>query len=157
MYLIETPSIAEGFNSNIRVLWIPDTKLKPGEPYRFDYTMHWSMEQPKYKVGIVTSTYLSAKPNNKNKQVSFTIYFDSHELQKLNYAAKVKAITTISSNARFLGEPQVIKDPYNKQWRVVLEVEPDLKPTSLPLVELSCRLLVNNKVVTETWSYRWRP
>ena len=157
VYLIESPTPIGTFDGNIKVLWVPSSEIKPGIPYKFDYTINWSMKQPEQKVATVTSTYLETNPQNKN-QTSFIIYFSSPELDKMDDVTNIKAVTTISPNAKFVGDPQILKDPFNKQWRVILTVEAAGKPVPvLPLFELSCKLIEKKKTISETWSYRWRP
>ena len=157
VYLIESPIKTEIFDSNIKVIWIPDTGIKPGTPYKFDYTINWSMNQPEQKLGAVQSTSLKTNPLN-DKQTNFIIYFSGTKLDKMDAVANIKAATTISSNAIIVGDPQIFKDPYNNQWCVVLTVEQAKKSVPLlPLYNLTCKLTEKNKTLTETWSYRWRP
>jgi len=155
VYLIEASVSDKTTKNNIKTFWVPEIETGPGKSYDFNYTLHWSMKPPEQKLGEVFYTFIQKNPQNP-KLTDFIIYFDGDGLQKIDSVVKIKVDATISSNAKYIGTPQIMKDQYNHKWRVILTVEPESTPIP-PIIDLNCKLSLNNKVITETWGFRWNP
>jgi glucan biosynthesis protein len=45
----------------------------------------------------------------------------------------------------------LVKNRFNNTWRLVIYI----RPTGSAPIDMSARLMDNNRDVTETWSYQW--
>jgi len=140
------------YNDNIVAFWSPKTVPPPLEPCRFSYTMYWTREtdmtfSPANKV--VATRIGKTDPNSDARQIF--IDFAGPDLDKISPTNPPVAVVNCSSNAEIVAN-QVVWNPYEKTWRVVLKMQPGTNDTP---IDLRCTLHHNNKPITETWMYQW--
>ncbi len=124
----------------------------PLQPYRFSYTINWTREtdmhfSPANKV-VATRVGLCA-PDSNARQIF--IDFAGPQLDALSPTNPPAAIASCSPNADIVAK-QVVWNPFQKTWRVVLKMQP--KDGKDP-VDLRCTLQRGTQVISETWIYQW--
>ena len=153
--LLELPTDNDKMD-NIVLLWVPDTAPVVGQAFNFDYTMHWSMNNPPIG-GIATVDFTRHGVNHDNqKQTFFVVDFKGDKLEKLSSVEPVTAVAKISKNAKLVGTPQIIKDISNNSWRATLTIEEGNTVNNEP-IDINCTLFYKGKKISETWMYKWRP
>lgn len=138
---------------NIYAFWTPKDKLIAGKAYTFKYTMNWSMNEPDLALGHVVSTRLGTV----NNTTTFLIKFTGEQLQKLPAVTNLTPNVMISGNAKLTGVPQILKDPYDNAWRVLIPVTNTNDPATSNIATINCTLFNDKEPVSETWSYKWIP
>lgn len=154
VHLVELNGPWEG-NDNIGAFWSPNKVPQPLEPFRFGYTLYWTREtdmkfSPENRV-IATRIGLSDE-NSDARQIF--IDFAGPKLSAIPATNAPTAAITCSTNADIVAH-QVIWNPYDNAWRVVLKMQP--KPGNATPVDMRCTLERTNQVLTETWAYQWTP
>lgn len=150
--LFEIPSKRE-YNDNIIAFWQPDA-WKAKSSYRLHYRLHWCDARPPKRVAQVVASRVGAPghagvPDGK-RGVKFVVDFAGGELARRG-ADSFQSEATVTKGK--LLEPVVVKrNPATKGWRAVVDAE----PTSGDPMEIRLRLH-DNKPLTETWSYQWKP
>ncbi len=159
--LVEIPTPNE-MNDNIVAYWVPDRLPKPGVPMAFDYVMSWQTGEghaPASGHAAATRTGLGGREGSRR----FVVDFHGGRLADLPADAPVMAVVSVGDGAKLL-EQQVQKNPVTDGWRLSFLVLPDqasalgkvLAERRQP-VELRAFLQHGNDVLTETWSYSFRP
>ncbi|MCP4177520.1 MAG: hypothetical protein GY756_07120 [bacterium] len=150
--LMEEPTDSYNVN-NVTAYWKPSQPLLKGKSYNFDYTLNWSMQYPKTDKAPVIATYIGKKDN----VFTYLVLYSDKKLKKLSPVTVLNANIKLSSNAVLVSKPNVQKDPYNNDWRVLFSIKPKSKNSKTPL-EASCSLSNNKKlIITETWNNKWIP
>ncbi|HJO95267.1 MAG TPA: glucan biosynthesis protein [Victivallales bacterium] len=149
--LLEAPTDSYNAN-NISAYWKPAQPLVKGRPYSFDYTMNWSMQNPKTDKAPVIDTYIG----KKNDIYTFLVLYSSKSLKKLSPVTVLTPKIKVSNNAVLADKPTVRKDPYNHYWRVLFSIKPKTSDSRSP-IKASCSLNNNKKIITETWNNKWIP
>ena len=154
LHLVELNGPWEGFDNAV-AFWSPKTVPAPLQPYRFGYTLFWTREtdmkiSPENKV-VGTRIGLVA-PNSDARQIF--IDFAGPKLSTIPATNAPIALVTCSTNAQITAN-QVIWNPYEKDWRVVLKMQP--KAGNNTPVNLSCTLTHPDLPPVETWIYQWTP
>jgi glucans biosynthesis protein len=88
-------------------------------------------------------------PDSDARQIF--IDFAGPQLNAISLTNPPTAIANCSANADIVAN-QVVWNPDQKTWRVVLKMQP--KPGNDP-VDLRCTLQHGNQVLSETWTYQW--
>ena len=138
---------------NIYAFWTPKDKLTPEKSYTFEYTMNWSMNEPDSTLGHVVST----RAGTVNNTTTFSIKFTGDNLQKLSAVTNLTPNIKIDGNAKLTGVPQILKDPYDNAWRVLIPVTNTNDPAKSNIATINCTLFDAKVPVSETWSYKWIP
>jgi glucans biosynthesis protein len=154
VHLVELNGPWEGFD-NIVAFWSPKKAPPPLEPYHFGYTLYWTREtdmklSPDNKV-VATRIGLSDQ-NSSARQI--LIDFAGPKLSAIPATNAPTAALTCSTNAQIVAH-QVIWNPYDNAWRVVLKMQPN--PGNSAPVDLRCTLERTNQALSETWAYQWTP
>jgi glucans biosynthesis protein len=154
LHLVELNGPWEGFDNAVE-FWSPKTVPAPLQPYRFGYTLFWTRENdmkisPENKV-VGTRIGLVA-PNSDARQIF--IDFAGPKLSTIPATNAPIALVTCSSNAQIVAN-QVVWNPYQSDWRVVLKMQP--KAGNSTPVNLSCTLTHPDLPPVETWIYQWTP
>ncbi len=150
--LVEIPTPDET-NDNIVVFWAPD-KLPPiGEPFEFEYRMHWFEDQIRPPAGYAVATRHGRTKTHEPDLERFFIDFAGPYLSKQGPDPAIEPVVTVGTGAQLMNTV-VQKNPYNGTWRVAFAIKPD---GSGKPVELRCFLRKSPHVLTETWSYLWQP
>lgn len=141
----------KGNNNNILVFWTPNQKFLKGMSYDFSYVLNWSMKEPESNNFGYVKLYRVEVSEDK-KVVTFFVKFDGNELNKLPAVVQLQPLVNIKGNGKLEKPVDVMKDPYDNTWRVVLAVR--IENNNTPLI-VSCALSNNNKIMTETWRNTW--
>lgn len=149
--LVEIPT-ADETNDNIVAFWVPAQLPPIGEPFVFDYRLHWMMDAGRRPpAGFVSSTRIAdvmGRPDLKR----FVIDFEGTYLNGQPADPEIEAVLSIGPGVKQDGQVVVQKNRFTGSWRVVFEIKAD---TVTSPVELRCFLRKGQHVLTETWSYLW--
>ncbi len=148
--LIELPTPDETMD-NIVAFWTPEKCPAVGEPYTFEYDLHWLTDlckrPPAGRVIATRPTTVMGQPDLKR----FVVDFAGSVLQRT--AEGVEGVVTVGAGAAFVGV-NTQRNPHDNSWRLAFEIKPD---GSGQPVELRAFLRKGDDVLSETWSYRWQP
>jgi glucans biosynthesis protein len=149
--LLEFPTPDET-NDNIVACWVPANLPAVGQPFTFDYRLHWQGRLAGRPPGAyVVSTRqgaVLAHPGRRRFVVDFGgLPFDGPPRD-------IRAIASAGSGAKLVGPAGIQALAPLGVWRVVFELDPD--GTGRP-VELRCFLREGGNVLSETWSHLWNP
>ena len=139
-------------NDNIVACWVPATLPAIGQPFAFDYRLHWLADPGRRPPsGYVTSTRQGTVLDHPERR-RFVVDFGGLPFD--GPARDMRGTVSVGAGAKLLHEPgvQVIR-PLGV-WRVVFELVPD---GSGQPVELRCFLRDGKEILTETWSNLWNP
>lgn len=148
--LVEIPSQSET-NDNVVAFWASHAPARKGERREFNYQLSaLDDERALSPQGHVIATRAAAVPY-ASKQRRMVVEFAGGELDSLGPEQPLAAHVSVSSGKvmRTYVEPL----PTQKSWRLFIDFEPDGKKP----VDISATLGLREQVLTETWSYVWRP
>ncbi|MEI9892383.1 MAG: glucan biosynthesis protein, partial [Chthoniobacter sp.] len=122
VHLLELPTNYEGLD-NIAAFWNPKTKPAPLEPMHFGYDLLWTRERDfQLSENRVLATRVGAAgPDPAKRQVH--IDFGGPGLETIAEKDPPTAVVSCSENAGIY-ETQVLPNPVDKTWRVILKFEP---------------------------------
>jgi glucans biosynthesis protein len=153
LHLVELSTDFEGLD-NIVAFWDPKNKPAPLQPYRFGYTLYWTLESDlKISENRVVATHVGPDDRFAGAR-QFVIDFDGPKLDAIPESTPPVAIANCSTNAAIV-DNLVLRNPYLGTWRVILKMQP--KPGNTAPVDLRCTLQEGKNVVAETWVYQWSP
>ena len=149
--LLEIPTPDET-NDNVVACWVPSTLPPVGQPFTFDYRLHWLGQSPGRPPGaFVVSTRQSAVLGHPGHR-RFVLDFGG--LPFTGPPRDIRAMASVGPGAKLLGAAGIQALAPLGVWRVVFELEPD--GSGRP-VELRCFLTENGNSLSETWSHLWNP
>ncbi|EMG36152.1 periplasmic glucans biosynthesis protein [Desulfocurvibacter africanus PCS] len=159
--LVEIPTPNE-MNDNIVAYWSPARMPKPGVPMSFDYVMRWQGEAESHApAGHAIST--RAGQGSRTGSRLFVVDFKGGALESLAADAPVMAVISVDEGAKLL-EQQVMRNQATGGWRLSFLVLPDASSALDKMlaerrspVELRAFLQQGSDVLTETWSYSFKP
>lgn len=159
--LVEIPTPNE-MNDNIVAYWVPARLPRPGVPMAFDYVMTWRGEvrdRPPAAKAVATRAGRGARQGAR----LFVVDFQGGALPNLEADAPVMAVVSVGEGGKLL-EQQVVRNEATGGWRLSFLVLPDEASTLNKVlaerrqpVELRAFLQHGSDVLTETWSYAFRP
>ncbi|MFZ5494830.1 MAG: glucan biosynthesis protein [Verrucomicrobiota bacterium] len=149
--LLEIPTPDET-NDNIVACWVPAKLPAVGQPFAFDYRLHWRKEPAGRPAGVQLMASRESAVLGKPGHRRFVL--DYAGLPFAGPPRDIRAIVSVGEGAKPVGPAGVQALAPLGIWRVVFELEPD--GTGRP-VELRCFLRENDDVLTETWSNLWTP
>jgi len=153
LHLVSLNSGFEGLD-NIVAFWDPKNKPAPLQPYRFGYSVYWTMENDfKLSDNKAVSTRVGQDLSCQDCR-QFIIDFAGPKLDHLPETNGPESIANCSGNAVILND-QVIRCPELNTWRVILKMQP--KPGNTDPVDLRCTLQQGTNILSETWTYQWSP
>ena len=148
--LIELPTRDETMD-NIVAFWTPEKCPAVGEPYTYEYDLHWLTDlgkrPPAGHVVATRPTIVMDRPDLKR----FVVDFGGPALAR--HQEGVTGEVSVGAGATFVGV-NTQRNPYDGTWRLAFEIKPD---GSGKPVELRAFLRRGDDFLTETWSYRWQP
>ena len=148
--LVEIPTPDET-NDNIVAFWKPEKLPELGQPFEYEYDLHWTMDLGRRPPGsFVAATRVSGVMSHPELR-RFVVDFDGPAAKIISSA--VEGIVTVGSGATLVGSVTQ-RNTLNSTWRLAFEIKPD--GTGRP-VELRAFLHRGDSVLTETWSYLWQP
>ncbi|MEW5772973.1 MAG: glucan biosynthesis protein [Thermodesulfobacteriota bacterium] len=159
--LVQIPTDTE-INDNIVAYWIPDKQAEPGEPMRFDYTMRWySPTLDDGPTGQCVATRIT--PGRTELEKIFVMDFDGKAIRALKPDAKVEGVISVGAGARLI-EQQAYRNDVTGAWRLHFKIALDgestlgkVLPDKRPPIEMRVFLRSGFDVLTETWSYAYKP
>lgn len=134
---------------NIVMFWEPDAHPAVGQPYSFQYTLHFSMNEPTTG-GLVMATR-TGRDLNRPDLYECVVDFDGPELRNLKAVDAVKPVVEDNMGGK-VETVTLDKNPFNGTWRLILKFHP---PDPRGPRELRAYLEHDHKPITETWIYRW--
>ncbi|HSI85293.1 MAG: glucan biosynthesis protein [Candidatus Methylacidiphilales bacterium] len=135
------------YMDNVVAFWKPAQPIKAGTFMEFRYVMTWyNNHSGRPGLARVKQTLVDA-PSDATRDTQIIVDFAGLELAE----GAVPQVDITAAKPGTLGEVQVQKNDFDKSWRVTMKVRKRGKDE--PPNELLCRLLVNNKPATETWTY----
>lgn len=148
--LVEIPSQAET-NDNIVAFWASHAPARKGERKEYNYRLSALDDEAALSPqGRVISTRAGAVPYAA-KQRRMAIEFTGGELDTLAPEQPLSAHVSVSSGKVMRTYVEFL--PARKSWRLFIDFDPEGKKP----VDIRAALGLRDKVLTETWSYVWRP
>jgi glucans biosynthesis protein len=153
VHLVELSTHYEGLD-NVVAFWDPKLKPRPGQPFRYGYTLYWTLERDlKLSTERVVATRVGAHPRFPTQR-QFAVDFAGPKLAALKEDSPPRAVATCTDNAT-IKETQVFYNRFEHCWRVMLSVEP--RAGNQDAVDLRLRLYNGSEPLSETWAYLWSP
>lgn len=159
---VQIPTDSE-VNDNLVAFWRPEQPVSAGASLRFDYTMTWlTPAHHNSPPGYVTATRISK--GNENLQKIFIVDWDGPALQKLDAEAKLDSVVTVEGGGARLLEQQIYRNQITGGWRLAIHIAVEsesaigkMMPDKRPPIELRAFLKHDADILTETWSYAYKP
>lgn len=155
--LVEIPSEEETVD-NIVAFWMPEQPFKAGEQRNYGYrlqTFGSRLDGERLasvqgtRIGWGATPGVEKKPPRSLRQ--FIVDFSGEELNSLDASQPVEARLGTSSGE--ISDVTVKKLPDNLGWRVAFK----LKPQGKDAADMRLHLNLQDRVLSETWSYVWYP
>jgi len=143
--LIEIPADEE-IHDNIVAYWKPGRPIPAGKPFAFAYRLYWGESVPAAWAGArVRKTRRGS--NGRKGTVLFVLDFDGPALQELADLP----VADVSASAGTVSNVVIRRNPMINGVRCSFQLDPG----SADLIEL--RLVLKNleRVISESWLYRW--
>jgi periplasmic glucans biosynthesis protein len=142
-------------NDNIVACWVPAQLPPVGEPFTFEYRLHWfGADEGRPPGGYVAATRAGAVLHPPERRRIVVDFAGPGLDTKDKKALPLEAVVSVGKGAKLIAQG----DPYHITptglWRAVFELEAD---GSRQPVELRCYLRRGEKTLTETWSNLWTP
>ena len=149
-------------HDNIVAYWVPAAAPVPGTPYRADYRLRWlDADRVFPPAGRVIATRVGKAPDREGKV--FVVDFDGEPLRKLSAEAQLEPVVWAGEGGQIL-EQQAFRNQVTGSWRLVFRVKlaetskiAQILPDKRPPVELRAFLKHGADVISETWSYTFKP
>lgn len=159
--LVQIPTNTE-INDNIVAYWIPDKQAAPGLPMRFDYAMRWYSPTPDSgPTGLCAATRVTQGKTDLEK--IFVLDFDGKAIRALKPDAQVEGVISVGAGAHLV-EQQAYRNEVTGAWRLQFKIALDSEtalgkvlPDKRPPLEMRVFLRSGYDVLTETWSYAYKP
>ena len=159
--LVQIPTQDE-IHDNIVVYWVPARQPEPGKPLQVNYEMRWlDADRILPPRGYVVATRTGIDPVRKTRV--FVLEFDGKNLRHLSGRAPVEADVWVGAGGKIV-DAQAFQNPVTMTWRLAFQIEVDktntieqMLPSKRPLIELRAALKQGDKVLSETWSYAFKP
>ncbi|MCR4268330.1 glucan biosynthesis protein [Nitratireductor sp. ZSWI3] len=152
--LVEIPTKLE-INDNIVAFWVPEKQVKAGEELDLSYRLTWgAIEEPTDRFARVMALRSGqggvSGTENTDGLRKFVIDFDGEVLRNLSADSNIEAVVNVGGGD--IVHSTVSRIESNGMWRLVV----DLKPNGARPVEMNGYLKLDDKRLSETWSYQWR-
>lgn len=159
--LVEIPTHQET-DDNIVALWVPDDPPQAGSDRSFAYRLRWTVKEPvatDLARCVATRATKAAwladgdrRPGRANLVRQFVLEFAGGALSGLNPETATVALTLSRGSAEEVGATWA---PYGKPspWRVFFKVYAE----GLEPVEMRLQLKSGDRLLSETWAYRYDP
>jgi glucans biosynthesis protein len=142
--LIEIPTDEE-IHDNIVAYWKPANPIPAGEPFTFAYRLHWGEMIPVAWAGARVRK--TRRGSNGRNGVLFVLDFDGPALENANELP----VADVSASAGTISNVVVRRHPAINGLRCSFELDPE----SADLIELRLVLKAMERVISESWLYRW--
>jgi glucans biosynthesis protein len=152
VHLVELPTNFEGAD-NVVAFWNPKQKPAAGQEYKLAYTLHWAAQPDgKFAPCKVLQTRVGKDPGDQKKR---QIMIDFEASESLPLSSEIPKTDVKASDNATVEHVQVFKNEIGKSWRVFFSLTPKAGDTGL--VDIRCALNAAGRVVSEVWSYQWKP
>lgn len=176
LHLIELPTTDET-GDNIVLLWEPEPALKPGEPFRFHYRLHWQRDPAPSGLFAVRATR-SGHPVQQPQQVLVTIdfakplqpqprtgnpkwddisgiqpvvTFNQKEVKLIHAGLTDMSMANVDALPAGIGRSDQLHMP--QVLRAFFVIEP---PPGTDQIDMTCELHnKDGKAISERWLYLW--
>jgi len=129
--LVEIPT-ADETNDNIVAFWSPEKLPEPGQPFEYDYRLHWTIDESRFhspELGWVKKTMRSTgdvKQSNLIRQpdgsIAFLVDFEGPALAALPEDTPLRSQVSVGDNAEVV-ENNLRHNPETKGWRLTLRLK----------------------------------
>ncbi len=147
--LVEIPTKDE-YHDNITAFFVPDRLPEPGEPLELAWRLHWT-GAPTF--GGPPGWVRSTRQGHEAGRARFVVDFTGIPAALAAPEAAVEADVTVSGPAQ-IEHSQVVPNPHDGSWRLVLVVRADAGAANS---ELRARLRLGDRPLSETWAMSWQP
>jgi glucans biosynthesis protein len=155
--LVELATKDETFD-NIIVAFVPNEAAEVRKPYSFGYRMRAMKDGLSlHKLGYTLNTFsapayaLGAGETAAHNTRRFMVDFTGGDLAFHLLKASAVQIATAAVNGKVYRQ-FLVPNPAINGFRVMLDVE--VHPTEV--TNVTCKLMLGNKALTETWAYSWK-
>lgn len=143
--LIEIPTDEE-IHDNIVAYWKPAKGIAPGKPHEFSYRLHWGDSIPVAWAGARVRKTRRGSVGRKGEVVLFVLDFDGPALKEPELP-----VAQVSASAGTISNVVVRRHLEIEGIRCSFELDPG----SADLIELRVVLKRSERVISESWLYRW--
>jgi periplasmic glucans biosynthesis protein len=141
--LVEIPTRNEA-NDNIVAFWQPRDPLPAGRPYSGTYRINWTSDTPLPRdMGRFVAARIGATMRGDRKLVMLDLERAGSNPEGL--------VLEVTSSAGTVFHPLLHKNPAIKGLRASFEFD----PAGAPMAEFRAVVRKGERVVSETWLYRW--
>jgi glucans biosynthesis protein len=159
--LVQIPTL-DNIHDNIVAYWVPSAQPTPGKPLKISYEMRWmDADRILPPLGYVTSSRSGNEPAKGTR--IFVLEFNGKPLRRLPPNAPVKPDVWVGEGGKLIDQ-QALRNPVTHTWRLAFRVQLDetstleqMLPHKRPPVEIRAALKLGDKVLSETWSYAYKP
>lgn len=149
--LLQFP-VQDEYWDNVVAFWSPKKKFKRGDRVEFRYTLNWYAQNPERPpLGECFSTRVDSQQAEYYRM--FVLDFRGQELSGLPENAPLQPDVRTGENAR-VTEARLQKNPNDNTWRVSFTASTGQLKSP---IELACKLQLDGRPLTETWTYTWIP
>ncbi len=160
--LVQIPTVNE-FNDNIAVFWVPGEKPKSLEPLHYKYTLTWYTPPHEHPAGLA-AVRSTRKMKVADKAFRFVIEFDGGELSSTSNMKDLTADIWVEEGYE-IADHQLQKNPATGGWRLTFQTRPvedetfleKVLPEKEDVVEIRAMIKINDRRLTEVWSYAIHP
>ncbi len=149
--LIQFPTNDET-NDNIVAFWTPETPVEAGMIIDYQYTMYWyanDTQRPPLATVVGTRIHYPLT----NEPVLFVIDFTGGGLDKIPEGKVLRA--EVETSPPGLAQKIIVaKNDYAEGWRVTFSCPANSNGDA---VELRCRIFLEDRPLSEIWTYTWKP
>jgi glucans biosynthesis protein len=149
--LVEIPTGNE-YADNMVAFWSPEEPFKAGEPVEINWRLSWttaaSFGGPP---GWVRSTRQSFEGTGIGN-TRYIVDFDGGSMAGIAPGESVNALISANAPAKLV-EHQLIRNEHDGSWRLSMTFN---APQDAPPCDLTARLAVGDRDITETWLMRWK-
>jgi glucans biosynthesis protein len=145
--LVEIPTASE-VNDNLVAFWRPAEPVRVGTEWHATYRLHWCSEAPAVatrQLASVVDTRVGAGSEGGRRR--FVVEFGGGGTPPPETPLRVEAGTSRGQ----LHAVSAAFNPHSGNWRVSFELGPEGDEP----IELRCRLMLEQRAVSETWMFQW--
>jgi len=149
--LVQLPTKNE-FMDNVVAFWAPDEPPPVLRPVEIEYVLRWIHQADDLPpLGRCLSTRVDYQDQAYYRV--FYLEFSGGPLSQLK-PGEIPVVDVASPTGAAIADTQIVWNDPGKSWRVSFKVS---TPENQKPQEFTCRLMFDDKPLTETWSYTWMP
>jgi glucans biosynthesis protein len=151
--LIEFPTETE-YADNIVAFWHPAEPLQAKERYNYKYRLHWCWDAPvRNDVAVITHT----KVAKASKPGQHSCHLDIHAPAGFRFCGEFGEVCPTKENLVLTSSHGEIGDVYFAPNNAIggYRLSFDFYTKDVPLTDLKCTLVSQDRPISEIWTYRW--